>query len=93
MNMLLEVHLHTHVCMCSGPVYAQICMCVCVCLCVCVCVSVGARSNRAVLMCDVCTPGSVGGQQGTFTVRPRPELPRVIRFSGGGTGDKARVKH
>ena len=91
MNMLLEVHLHTHVCMCSGPVYARICMCVCVCLCV--CVSVRARSNRAVLMCDVCTPGSVGGQQGTFTVRPRPVLPRVIRFSGGGTGDKARVKH
>ena len=68
------------------------CVCTDISVCVCVCVSVRAQQQRAVLiiLCDVCTPGSVGGQQGTFTVRPRPEPPRVIRFCGGGTGGRGQ---
>ena len=48
---------------------------------VCVCtdmhVCVHAQQQRAVLiiLCEVCTPGSVQGQQGTCTLRPRTEPP------------------
>ena len=79
---------HTCVHMFRACVCTDISVCACVCVCVCVC----AQQQRAVLiiLCDVCTPGSVGGQQGTFTVRPRPEPPRVIRFCGGGTGGRGQ---
>ena len=40
-------------------------------------VCVHAQQHRAVLiiLCEVCTPGSVRGQQGTCTLRPRTEPP------------------
>ena len=48
---------------------------------VCVCtdmhVCVHAQQQRALLitLCEVCTPGSMQGQQGTCTLRPRTEPP------------------
>ena len=71
------------VCLC---VCTRSCRYRCTCRCSCVqglcvhgyaCVCVCAQKQRAVLiiLCEICTPGSMRGQQGTCTLRPRTEPP------------------
>lgn len=81
--------MHTQVCMFRVCVHRYVCVCVWVCVCT------AAESSAYNIVCEVCTIGSVRGQQGTCTLRPRtePPDPKGLGFCGGGTGAKAGAEH
>ena len=92
----LSMCVYTHSCR-----YSAMCLCSCVqgvCTVVCVCVCVRRQQQRAVLiiLCEVCTPGSMQGQQGTCILRPGDGASRPQGLLGSvveALGAEARVRH